>query len=138
MLKTYFLDSGKLFYLPRAKEISKQIRSPNFPRPYPHNVKCLWMFVRGSGLLLSADITINSISTAGPKDKLIIQEPIVRSRSNRGVHTFYGNKTGKIFGKIEKYWCCDGFKLDEEGKRLRTGRVWSPPSNPTCKGSLFI
>ena len=42
------------------------------------------------------------------------------------------------FGKTAKYSCCDGFKLDGEGKRLCTDRGWSPPSNPTCKGSLFI
>ena len=135
MLKTYFLDSGKLFYLPRGKKISKQIRSLNFPRPYPRYLKCLWMFVRGSGLLLSADITIKSINTAGPKDKLTIQESIVRSRSNRGVHTFYGNKTGK--NKKIKIRNSLGFTIMFSSDSVKKGKGFSLSVISLHQGNLL-
>ncbi|XP_062499130.1 cubilin-like [Corticium candelabrum] len=129
------IDSGKLFYLPRGKKISKQIRSLNFPRPYPRYLKCLWMFVRGSGLLLSADITIKSINTAGPKDKLTIQESIVRSRSNRGVHTFYGNKTGK--NKKIKIRNSLGFTIMFSSDSVKKGKGFSLSVISLHQGNLL-
>ena len=90
--------------------------------------------MRGSGLLVSADITIKSISTAGPKDKLVIQESIVRPRSNRGVHTFYGSKTGK--DKKIKIRNSFGFTIMFSSDSVKKGKGFSLSVTSFPQGNL--
>ena len=84
------LDCGNLFYINPGNGKSVQIQSPNFPKKYPNNLCCIWMFVSSGDLLLSVRVNIEVVGTAESGDKLIIQKSLEASRSDRQVHKYYG------------------------------------------------
>ena len=79
-------------YLKSGMANSKHIQSPNFPRNYPNNLDCLWMFVSSADSLLSANINLKYVSTAESRDKLIIQDSLQVSVQGDQAMEYYGTK----------------------------------------------
>ena len=123
-------------YLKSGKANSKHVQSPNFPRNYPNNLDCLWMFVSSADSLLSANINLKYVSTAESRDKLIIQDSLQVSGQGDQAMEYYGTKATRY--KTLKVRSSPGFTIQFSSDQKTRGKGFSLDVVALSNGDLLV